>query len=498
MLLSLATIPSRPLRQANAGWPHPAFGGVACGPEQAYGPSMSKQFSAALWSLAAAIPILLIANASPVSGWAGDTSMMLMAVTFLGSIVALAIASSSDRMQLSLQLMTIYFSIYLVLPGYNHTSINIFPFYNFSYPDDIRTTSAVIVLLFIVCVALGYTATQSWRAKSPGEAKTIALPRIMRVNNKLGLILTAASAISMVVFIATVGLSAALGTREALDNVAGDVSGSGFLVTLPRVITFFPVVYGTLLVRFSDKKSLGYVLLTVNLPIFLLVNFPGSLPRGQVFGIVLLFMMLTLDFKKVIWRGVLSSAYVFGALVAMPLLNHFSRNGGTLDTLDFKSIASSYFSSGDFDGYQSVANAVIYVDQYGIQSGIQILSAILFFIPRSLWVNKGEPTGSLTAETAGYSFTNISQPLPSEFYVDFSWAGVVIGGLLLGVAFCRYDRWVDQAWTIDLRTRLATGWLMGFGLLIFRGTLLGVLPPLVIVAAGLWVIGRWGMQKPLF
>ena len=106
---------------------------------------------------------------------------------------------------------------------------------------------------------------------------------------------------------------------------------------------------------------------------------------------------------------------------------------------------------------------------------------------------KGEPTGKMTAEAVGYNFTNISQPLPSEFYVDFGWTGVIIGGLVLGVFFYRLDRWIDRMWAMDLRTRLAAGWLMGFGITIFRGTLLGVLPPFIIVAFGLWAIAHWGM-----
>lgn len=452
---------------------------------------MSRQLGSALWTFIGAIIVLLIANASPTSGWAGDTSMLLLALTFLASMIAMAFASTDSRMQLSLQLMTIYFAIYLVLPGYNHASINLFPFFDFSYPPDVRTSAALIILLFIIAVAVGYSLTPRSRVLSPVQLSG----RVIRNNGALAAILTIVSVISMAAFLSAVGLSAALSTRETLDNAANDLAGSSFLVTVPRVLTFLPVIYGALLAKFSSRKRIGVMLLLFNVPIFIIVNFPLSLPRSQVFGIILLFALLLMDFKKVSKRGFLSLAYVFGALVAMPVLNHFSRLGGTLATLDIKQLTSSYLSSGDFDGYQSTTNAVVYVDRYGYENGLQLVSAILFFIPRSIWSGKGEPTGTITSEAAGYTFNNVSQPLPSEFYVDFGWAGVVAGGLLVGVLFCRLDRWIDRGWTTDLRTRLAAGWLMGFGLPIFRGTLLGVLPPFVIVAVGLWVIARWGMQS---
>lgn len=456
---------------------------------------MGRQLSAALWSFIVAIILLLVANGARYGGWAADSSMLLLGLTFVATMVAMAVASSAKRMQLSLQLLTIYFAIYLLLPGYNHASINRFPFFNFSYPPDIRTSAAAMATIFMVVVALGY-ATTSKTIRTPQTSAQRG--RIMRNNGSLGLGLTFVSLISMVAYLQTVGLAGAFGNRSTVDMAIEDATVGNLLVGLPRIITFLPVVYGTLLSKFGLRNRLGPVLLAVNIPILLIVNFPLTLPRFQVFGALLLFALLTLDFKKVSFRAALSLAYVFGAFVAMPVLNHFSREGGTLQTLDIQQVTSSYFNTGDFDGYQSIANAVVYVDRFGHEDGLQLVSAMLFFVPRSVWAAKAQPTGSITAEAAGYTFTNISQPLPSEFYVDFGWAGVVLGGLLLGIIFCRLDHWVDRSWTTDVRARLCAGLLMGFGLPVFRGTLLGVLPPFVFLAVGLWVIARWGMTPVMF
>jgi hypothetical protein len=454
---------------------------------------MDRQFSTAIWSAAAAILSILalqVANGSPLSPF-GDPTLVILGASFVLLMIALAVVSVGTQMRLSLQLLAIYFTIYLLLPGYNHASTNRFPFFNFSYPPDVRASAAWMVAIFLAATFAGYVAS----SRSAQSNEVTGMSHHVRQNFALGLWLTVISAISMVAFLAAVGLSGAFAVRTA-DNTSGlDTASIGLLTGLPRVITFLPIIYALLLVAHSRYRAFGLTLLAINLPILLVVNFPLSIARSQLFGNILLFAIILINFSRPSRRGMLSLAFVFGALVAMPVLDHFTRQGGTLATLDPRQLSSTYFSTGDFDGFQSVNNAVIFVERFGLQYGIQLLSAFLFFVPRAIWPHKAEPTGAITAESAGYTFTNISQPLPSEFYVDFGWLGVAASGLILGWLFQRFDRWVDRGWASDPRTRLAAGWLIGFGLPVYRGTLLGVLPPFLILAAGLWVVARWGIER---
>lgn len=451
---------------------------------------MDRQFSTAIWSAAAAIMAVVAlqtANGSMFSP-IGDPTLMILGASFITLMVAMAVVSTGAQMRLSLQLLAIYFTIYLLLPGYNHASTNRFPFYTFSYPSDVRIAAACIVAIFLLAVFAGYALHKGEKRRELSSAVFE-----VRYNVPLAIALTMVATLSLVAFLATVGLSGAFASRTADNNSGLDTASIGLLVGLPRVLTFLPVIYGLLSISDGHNRRFGYLLLAINFPTLLIVNFPLSISRSQLFGDILLFAILLLDFSKPWRRGLLSLAFVFGALVAMPVIDHFTRQGGTLATLDPNRLISIYFNTGDFDGFQSVNNAVLYVDRFGVEYGLQLLSAFLFFIPRVIWPAKGEPTGIITAESAGYTFTNISQPLPSEFYVDFGWAGVVVGGIVLGLLFRRLDRWIDRGWASDPRTRLVAGLLVGFGLPVYRGTLLGVLPPFLILAAGLWIVARWGI-----
>ena len=102
-------------------------------------------------------------------------------------------------------------------------------------------------------------------------------------------------------------------------------------------------------------------------------------------------------------------------------MSHITRGEGDFQLDLFK----YYQSSGDFDGFQSIINTVIYVNTYGFSYGNQIISSILSFIPRSIWASKADPTGSVAASAAGYEYVNISAPLPAEFFIDFGFIGLI-------------------------------------------------------------------------
>lgn len=61
-----------------------------------------------------------------------------------------------------------------------------------------------------------------------------------------------------------------------------------------------------------------------------------------------------------------------------------------------------YVTSGDFDGLQSTINVVAMHDGKGGKEGLNLLSAILFFVPRSVWP---EGTGWEAGVYEGYPLT---------------------------------------------------------------------------------------------
>lgn len=109
------------------------------------------------------------------------------------------------------------------------------------------------------------------------------------------------------------------------------------------------------------------------------------------------------------------------------------------------------YVSPDFDGFQQVINSLEFVDQQGLSGGRYTLSALFFFLPRSLWEGKSRPAALDVAEESGYWFTNLSLPIHAELYLDFGLLGVLAGGVIIGAIAGR----ADEAWLADDRSTMS-------------------------------------------
>jgi hypothetical protein len=145
------------------------------------------------------------------------------------------------------------------------------------------------------------------------------------------------------------------------------------------------------------------------------------------------------------------SANIFAALVLLvtlliyPLANAFRSSKATVET------GRDAFTGPDFDGFQQVLNTMEYVNDFGHTLGIHVLSGLGFFIPRSIWAEKAEPSSSLVASHAGYTWTNLSMPIHAEFFLEFGWLGMLLAMGLLGYGVGR----MDSAWLLQPETKLA-------------------------------------------
>ena len=107
------------------------------------------------------------------------------------------------------------------------------------------------------------------------------------------------------------------------------------------------------------------------------------------------------------------------------------------------SIKNTYLQ-GHYDAHQMFISVQRYVEKFGSTYGMQLIGALLFFVPRSLWPNKPVGTGhTVMTELQQHSFTNVSAPLVSEVYVNFGIIGIAIGAVLLGKLLKTVD---DRYW----------------------------------------------------
>lgn len=139
--------------------------------------------------------------------------------------------------------------------------------------------------------------------------------------------------------------------------------------------------------------------------------------------------------------AVISAVLVIGVIGIYPLANAFR---GTSDSGQPASLADN-----DFDGFQQLVNTRQYVEEHGHTWGRQFGSAALYALPRRFWPDKAVPASIPVAENRGYTFTNLSLPLPGEIYLEFGLPGVS----LIMFGWGRLWRRLDRAWLAGTRTR---------------------------------------------
>jgi hypothetical protein len=84
--------------------------------------------------------------------------------------------------------------------------------------------------------------------------------------------------------------------------------------------------------------------------------------------------------------------------------------------------------SGNFDAYGMFALAI---SRGNIVYGLNLFSAILFFIPRFLWPNKQIGSGATVSDQLGLDLDNVSMPFFAEGYLAFGFFGIFLFVILL-------------------------------------------------------------------
>jgi oligosaccharide repeat unit polymerase len=206
----------------------------------------------------------------------------------------------------------------------------------------------------------------------------------------------------------------------------------------------FNIIFFSLIVR-KDSGIYNKIIILVSLIILIFFVNPLSIPRFLAFS---LFVPLIFVLGKFYYK--LNYSYInvifFGMIFIFPLLDIF-RWFKLEDNFDStKNMNLDYFFAGHFDAFQNFARTI---DLNFHSYGYQLSGVIFFFIPRAIWPSKPEGSGFLLAEKANLSFNNISMPLVSEFYLDFSYIGIFIGMFILGVIYRYLDRNMSKIGIID-------------------------------------------------
>jgi len=177
-------------------------------------------------------------------------------------------------------------------------------------------------------------------------------------------------------------------------------------------------------------------------------------------------LLVVLRPRTVRSMAIVAAGLVVGVLGIYPLANAFRAPDAQAKTIALADI--------DFDGFQQLVNTRQYVEDQGHTWGHHLGSAALFALPRRVWPDKAMPASIPVAENRGYPFTNLSLPLPGEFYLEFGIFGAAAAMFLWGRGWRR----LDEAWAVNTDTVAGgiAGYLAVAQLGLLRGPVGSIVP----------------------
>ncbi|MBB2899569.1 hypothetical protein FHR75_000357 [Kineococcus radiotolerans] len=280
------------------------------------------------------------------------------------------------------------------------------------------------------------------------------------------------------------GLPAMFAARDARSAAALQAWPDPAVNAVVRSLATFPLVVAFVaLVRVPARRGL---LLLVAVAVVVSMN-PISSPR-YVAGTAALSVVVALGAMATTARArAFGLGFVAALLLLYPVADAARRVVAEVDTRGALPPTLDVMTSGDFDAFEQITNAVWYVRELGSTDGRQLLGTVLFWVPRAVWPDKPTDTGILLADAREYRFDNLSAPLWGELLVNGGFLLLVAGMLVLGYVIARADAGADLGFRSGRRPVLAVI-LPFYFVILLRGSLLQAMAGLVVIlACGLFV-----------
>ena len=207
----------------------------------------------------------------------------------------------------------------------------------------------------------------------------------------------------------------------------------GILKTLPLCMSVVAVYVTSRYVR--DRLVQGetvrlrdWVALLIGIASAAVFANPLTNSRFQALSAILAVLIGMISLRSTRQQLTMAVGMIFGLMSAYPLTAVFK---GSF-VRDHLVTGWDSFASVDFDGFQQTVNSLYFVQANGFTWGRHLVSALGFFVPRSIWSSKALPASYPVAEARGYEFLNLSLPIWAEAYVEFGVVGTILMMLLVG------------------------------------------------------------------
>lgn len=279
----------------------------------------------------------------------------------------------------------------------------------------------------------------------------------------------------------------------------GNTIVSLFVFKFLALLAFFGVgVYFLGLKGQWSQKAVLLALAFLFLLFVLLLKNPIFERRNAIGPIYLalfcLMFPVLLQGRKFLFFGILVMVLAFPA---SSLLTHqYGISGNSSVTVEHVlQQIKGHYNDLHYDAWSNGLSMQKMIAETGHTLGGQLLGALLFFVPRSIWpekpISSGEMMGQYLMENASLWFSNISFSLPFEFYLDFGFLGVIFAafGMAALVSMLERRAAVSLVWHVFL---IYFSFYLYF---LMRGPFLPAFAYLVPVFFACWLSGKLFLRK---
>ena len=245
-------------------------------------------------------------------------------------------------------------------------------------------------------------------------------------------------------------------TNAKSESVSSLLLRKKFLFFLPMAGVVASISY----LREKNRLSTNTIVIFICLLVFIIMLFflkNTFTEKRNTLGPIYI-ALIYLFYPKLLDSNSKFFLFLFLSMVVMfPLMSSLTHIDATLDQIIEKpkllyesflrfGTISGAFESLHYDAFSNILATLEYVEINGISWGYQLLGVFLFFIPRSIWLSKPTSTGELIGEylmnTTPRNYSNLSNAIVSEGYINFGFFGVVLLAIILAYFIVKFISWM--------------------------------------------------------
>lgn len=204
------------------------------------------------------------------------------------------------------------------------------------------------------------------------------------------------------------------------------------------------IVTATFIMELDQFKKHQNNFMRLSIAIILMLYNVNPFNVSRYYISYVLILLCLVFFQKKIKVNYMIILLIIGLIFVFPLLNFFRNGFNQINFNDFFNLVKTQFISLHFDSYSQLVADIKYIEYFGYSYGLQLLSVLLFFVPRSLFPAKFEGSGAvighfLNQYTDFYyiaaGFSNVSNPFIGEIFLNFGVIGIIIAPIILVLFF---------------------------------------------------------------